>query len=778
MLCSGFAMLYAETFTPQNPVIVLAGKAGSIQRFAAAELQKHLQLITGAEIAIAAKAPAGSYPFYVGQIPADDTKPLVREEARWRVTPQGTWLYGEDFTPGKDRPDDVFIPSARTGTLTAVYDFLEKQFNLRWLEPGDNGIVYTAGPLKLTVAAGEWKPGQLVQRYLRSGVARNWATYQKEAAQMLPEFAMTEPEYNRSYGDIHTWLRRQRMGRSINIRYGHAFTNWWKLYGKEHPEYFAMQDDGVRRPRFLKQPDRSKVCPSNPAVAKQIVANWLAMDPRPDTINACENDSGGYCQCEECKKLDVPMPGEEFDTHLTDRYVYLANAVQKLAAEHDPNVSVVMYAYSCYRQPPRKIKVDPRVIIAFVPSMMELQKVDAMYKGWREAGAVKLLLRPNDPHLNTGLPMGFEKQMYEHFQLGIKNGIIGTDYDTIHGYWPITGIADYILSRAHTDPSQSFEHWEKEYCSAYGAAADLVAEYWRYWRNNIWEKRLLPNATAIRERGKYGNFRRGLMWDLDKYYRTEDFDKTDALLQQAAQLQLDPAARRRVEQLQLANQHSRLMLAALSAKPGAKLTHSKALLAFRVKHKNDLNINWDNMMEREKIFGDITGVFEAAQFLNFSDFRPLPITWLFKIDSANKGLKEQWEKTSLADIRKEWSPIAVNRFWEDQATTKGMPQELQEQLKNYDGIGYYARDFAIPKEWEGSEIYLFFGAVDESAWVYLNEQSAGEHIFKEPNDWKTPFTIRIDHLINWKRAKQLAIVRVEDTAGSGGIWKSVYVVKK
>ncbi len=779
MLCSGFVMLNAETFTPKKPIIVLAEKSGSLQRFAATELQKHLRLVTGAEIAIAAQVPGGSYPFYIGQIPADDTKPLIREEARWRVTPQGAWFYGEDFNPGRNKREDVFNRHARTGTLTAVYDFLEKQFKIRWLEPGDGGIAYTAGPLDLTIASGAWNPGPLEQRFMRCWILNSWINYQKRVPEMIQGLTMNQAEYNRFCENTYTWFRRQRLGNGIRLHYGHAFTQWWQLYGKEHLEYFAMQEDGVRRPIKPNLPKWSKLCVSNPAVAKQIVANWLAENPRSETVNVCENDSGGYCRCDECRKLDAPMPGEAFDAHLTDRYVYLANTVQKLATEHDPNVSVVMYAYACYRQPPRKIKVDPRVIIGFVPSMLELQKVDAMYKGWREAGAVKLFLRPNDQHVNTGLPMGFEKQLFEHFQLGIRNGIIGTDYDSSYGYWPITGIADYILARAHTDPSQSFEHWEKEYYAGYGAAADLMAEYWRYWRKNIWEERLLPNAAAIRERGRYGNFRRGIMWDLDKYYRLEDFDKTDAILQQAAQLQLTPDVRRRIEQIQLVGQHSRLMFAALTAPAKDKLIHSKALLAFRIKHKDDLNINWTVMqLKAEKPLGDITGVFEAEKFLDFSDFRPLPIIWQFKIDPENQGVAGQWEKTQQSEIRKEWSPIMVNRFWEDQAATKGMPQALKDQLKNYDGIGYYGHDFSVPKEWEGNEIYLFFGAVDESAWIYLNGQSAGEHIYKAPNDWQTPFTIRIDHLIDWKRSKQLAIVRVEDKAGSGGIWKPVYVVKK
>lgn len=98
----------------------------------------------------------------------------------------------------------------------------------------------------------------------------------------------------------------------------------------------------------------------------------------------------------------------------------------------------------------------------------------------------------------------------------------------MHNCWPATGIADYILARAHEDPSKSFGYWEKQYCSAFGGVSAEIMEYYRYWRNEVWDKRIAGNRDAILKRGLYGIFRRGLMWDIHKYYHPDDFDKTDA----------------------------------------------------------------------------------------------------------------------------------------------------------------------------------------------------------------------------------------------------------
>ena len=62
---------------------------------------------------------------------------------------------------------------------------------------------------------------------------------------------------------------------------------------------------------------------------------------------------------------------------------------------------------------------------------------------------------------------------------------------------------------------------------AFGAAADDIREYYRYWREQVWEKRLAPDQAKIAERGKWFNFARGLVWNLGKYYKESEFDSIE-----------------------------------------------------------------------------------------------------------------------------------------------------------------------------------------------------------------------------------------------------------
>jgi hypothetical protein len=63
-----------------------------------------------------------------------------------------------------------------------------------------------------------------------------------------------------------------------------------------------------------------------------------------------------------------------------------------------------------------------------------------------------------------------------------------------------------------------------------------------------------------------------------------------------------------------------------------------------------------------------------------------------------------------------------------------------------------------------------FGAVDESAWVYLNGEFAGEHDIGEAG-WDKPFGIDVTKAI--QPGANVLAVRVLDRVLGGGIWKPV-----
>ncbi|MBO4344677.1 MAG: hypothetical protein J5833_02905 [Victivallales bacterium] len=130
--------------------------------------------------------------------------------------------------------------------------------------------------------------------------------------------------------------------------------------------------------------------------------------------------------------------------------------------------------------------------------------------------------------------------------------------------------------------------------------------------------------------------------------------------------------------------------------------------------------------------------------------------WLFSKDVVEEGHEKGFFKSSYNDGK--WMKIKVGA-WE------------QMGVGNYDGIGWYRIRFKAPAKESANGAELFFGAVDEVAWVWLNDKYVGQHDLG-PNGWDVPFFLDITKEIKWGE-ENLLVVRVHDSAAAGGIWKPI-----
>ena len=622
-LTTGFSIsMAAETATvvPAKAAIVVPAEADAPVKAAADDLAKHLKLITGQEIAVAAKPPDGAYAFNVGiPFPGDD-KALAPEEARWVITPTAAWLYGE---------------SKYTGAQFAVSCFLEDQLGVRWVEPGERGIAFRKQtPLVMRCGQYSWAPKLLLRKIrMRDREVKELPVIvSKGDLALFDGFRRTLAETNNDAVEGREWQLHMRMGGHDTPIYGHAFTKWWDRFGKTHPEYFALTANGKRepmpdpRPREAKTDDAPftarermfvKICVSNPKVVEQIVKDWLPAKDRVKYINTCENDMPyGFCQCPDCVKLDAPLAGEKFGKHLSDRYVWFSNAVAREARKHRPDVIITTHAYDGYDQPPRREKLEPDIYVSMVPTTFDLAALKKWFEGWRAAGAAAMQMRPNFHwyYATISLPMGYERHMFDVFQLAVANGCISADFDSIKRNWPTTGMFNYILAKQMSDTSKPYEHWEEHYLSAYGAAAPEVREYYRYWQTELWDKRLCPAMGKLAPAYNF-NFCGNLMKNVGAYYKAGDFDRTDAILQAAAKKALEASEKARLDRLILANQHARLVFNAITTPMPGKVDQARKLLELRNQHRNDLSVTWIDIFAVEDLSdGEVgTGLAAAAK---------------------------------------------------------------------------------------------------------------------------------------------------------------------
>ena len=132
--------------------------------------------------------------------------------------------------------------------------------------------------------------------------------------------------------------------------------------------------------------------------------------------------------------------------------------------------------------------------------------------------------------------------------------------------------------------------------------------------------------------------------------------------------------------------------------------------------------------------------------------------WKFRPDPMENGHHKGWFDPGFNDSK--WKEVRL-QYWEKQG------------YYGYDGIAWYRFRFTMPEKMDCNAVEIHFGAVDESAWIWLNGKYVGQHDIG-PAGWDRPFDLDITNEVKWGGENQLT-VRVEDTMAAGGIWKPVKI---
>lgn len=562
-------------------------RALPVVMLAASEFQYYVRKSTGVELPIVTEDAAPSRPpgrVYLGATQAAidaglDSGALPRDSYRIRTTSVDAYLVGGD---GEGDPMHKSL-STPCGTLFAVYDILDNDLGVRWLWPGRSGEV--------------------------APKLRDFSIRGRDET-VRPRFRFCGLRTNRAEEIL--WLRRMRMHGADGMKFGHAFGKWAERYGEQHPEWFELTCDGVRRPGF-------SMCVSNSGLHRQIVDNWWAERAETGvrtTVNICENDYNGECCCTNCLAWDgpeapYPRPSYYEQSHnVSHRYARFAMEVLRLARELDLHAEVTMYAYLNYVFAPVGVKLDPAVIAGFVADVFyprtteDHEWVKRQWQGWIDSG-VTLFLRPN--YLLNGycMPENWARQFADEWTFCETRGMIGTDFDSLNGQWATSGPVLYVIGRLHAKPRMPVDQILSEYYSGFGSAAAQVRAYWQYWeRYTIDHTDILEDGTA-----HWTTYPK----DAYKRFPPESFAPADALLADAEQAAAgDPDAAVKVAFLRTGLDHARLCIKtsiaiAQASDESARKAAMAKLRAFRETLTDPMAVNVDHgffsCVEREKAAG-------------------------------------------------------------------------------------------------------------------------------------------------------------------------------
>jgi len=444
------------------------------QVYAARELEKHLNLVSGC---MDRKRTGGANAVFVIGSPAPGMRKAADFEALAAVKDGKVYFWGDD---GRSTYKGE-VPCG--GSMFAVYAFLDKVLGVKWVYPGDDGIVYKKLS-RISVKEG-WKyrfVPPLLSTRMRGGDAFKSKNLDPDGSLKWEKYVPTAmrktiDDEKRFIAETREWMLRMRHQTREQFSFGHAFEHWNKRFFRSHPEFLAMNEDGTRgiSPSSRRKAKHAKLCVSNNAVVDQIIADW-EKNGKPKYFNICPTDAKGFCRCKACCALDYPLtPDEPFNLHKTDRYVDFWNRIAEKAIALRPDVKLCTYIYESYRFPPRKLKIKypDNMIFGMVPSQ---EDDNAQFiRDWKSAGLKHFMLRPNYLCYRSVIPRGYERFYHSNFMLNLKNGMLACDYDG----WPrsVMDFESYVIARTAADPKLPFEIMEREFLSQFGAAAPVMREY-------------------------------------------------------------------------------------------------------------------------------------------------------------------------------------------------------------------------------------------------------------------------------------------------------------
>lgn len=537
-------------------VIVTADRPTSTTRYAAEELVSHVAKATGATLPVLTESgtPEDVHTrIYLGDTETGrrfgiDTEHLPREAYILRSVGNDLFIAGHDA--GGD-PLSTQNPDA--GTLFGVYEVLERYLGVRWLWPGDLGTYVPAADTLEFWAVNETTAPRLAFRgmylsHIHSIINGGTLSPEDERLGFSQDGAAA---YGRA---LQVLLRRHRQG-GLDAKppSGHLFFGWWKKYGKAHPEWFALREDGTRGhpdPDYNNTP----MCESNEELQDFVVEQWdgesvLLLGPV---------DRPGRCTCANCRAWDGPQPetppwfaayhygGDPrseglFGGATSDRAARFWKVIQEKARKKNPNamVSASFIYENEFTAPVTDIKLGKQFYGEFVqwqdPHLRYFPMPDeavewmkAQWLGWRETG-IRLAYRPNYLHDGYVMPHFETKQEGEFFKFAADHGMEGANYDSLTGQWATQGLRLYLHLRLFSKPALELDAIRAEYLAAFGPAADTMDRYFQYWEDYATEN-TLPLIALYEDTGRrYANY----LKKAHLAFPAETFAPAEALIDEA-----------------------------------------------------------------------------------------------------------------------------------------------------------------------------------------------------------------------------------------------------
>jgi hypothetical protein len=439
--------------------IVIATNAIPSERYAAEELQRYLEKMSGAKLPIVTDAArAGSREILLG-----DNAHLRKLGLKLEADKIGT----DGFILRTEHNRLIILGDKPRGTLYGVYTLLEEQLGVRWFTPEVETVPQTNRIVLPTL--NETRVPALEYREVF------WRETMRDA-----DFAARHRLNGHHYA-----LTEKHGGRfAVYHPFVHSLDELvpQELY-KEHPEYFPLVN-GERKSGYVQR------CLANPDVLKLAIAQvrrWLKRHPEATIISVSQNDVNTYCQCPDCKALD------DAEGSPAASLIRFVNAVAADIEKDYPHVRIDTLAYQYTRKPPKTLRPRANVVIrlcsieccfahplASCDSAANRRFRDDII-AWEPVAPLLYIwdYTPNFAHYEQPFP-NFDA-LQPNVQFFVQHHVKGLfeqgNYSS-GGYGEMGPLRAYILAELLWNPNTDVKRHIAEFCDAYyGKAAPKIRAY-------------------------------------------------------------------------------------------------------------------------------------------------------------------------------------------------------------------------------------------------------------------------------------------------------------
>ncbi len=523
----GGAMLTVagKTVTAETHHIVVPEQALVQEQHAANQLQYHLRLMTGQELAVvtAAKTSTLKIPLFVGRCSFPSETGLNIEFDK----------LGSDGIRIITRPDALVFAGNERGVLYAVYVFLEKFCQCHWFAP-DCSDIPRSGTIEVPAVDYSYMPPFEMRDC-------NYKSC------FIPEFGVR----NRLNG-THNYAPEEWGGRITYAGkrgFSHTFERMVPVekYYEAHPEYYSQIKNSKIAPQHL------QLCLTNSDVKEIVVAEakkWLLSSPGSKIVSVSHNDRSNYCRCSKCMELAAK---EESQTGPLLHFVnYIADALK----QEFPDVMVDTLAYGYTWKPPRHVKARDNVIVRLCPIQScfshALDRCDyngliqSYFEDWCN-GAGKVYVW--NYSMNYGRPLMPFPNLYAikpQIEYFLRKGVNGVFYEGNHfsSGGEMAELRAYLIASLLWDPTRDTNALIDNFLEAYYAeAAPYIKKYIDLIHNHAKNKHITISTPP------------------DYFLDHSVMDTAATILEQAEQaVKDDPIRLRRVQTATLPVFYSQLIL--------------------------------------------------------------------------------------------------------------------------------------------------------------------------------------------------------------------------